>query len=79
VEPDLQEVIRAKIADGRLPTGRAQRVYAGPGTGDCTACERPVLPGDTEYEFIGADGRLFRYHLRPCYEIWSELVRDAAR
>ena len=47
--PQLQLLIRQKLADGRLPINSIPRVWGGPGNGEtCDACEGII----TKDEFV---------------------------
>jgi hypothetical protein len=75
--PDLDALIRAKLASGELPSAKPEKVWAGKGTGQpCGACGVHITAADLEYEldFPGAPtaGRL--HHA--CLIIWDRLRDD---
>jgi hypothetical protein len=49
MEPqDLRTLIRAKLADGRLPVDSIPRVWGGPGSGEtCDACEGSITKDES--------------------------------
>jgi hypothetical protein len=77
--PDLETVIRAKLAAGALPSAKPETVWAGKGTGQpCTACGRAIAADDIECELDFSGGRAgVRLHKR-CVVIWDRL-RDEFR
>jgi hypothetical protein len=83
-EPDAplsptRATVRAKIADGTLPTTMPVRMWAGKAQapGRCVACEQSIEPGHVEYEPEFPDGKSLRFHYQ-CLEAWlSERSRAA--
>jgi hypothetical protein len=66
----LAELVRAKIAAGRLPRERPQRIWVGPGPGKgCDACDSQVTSDQREYEFDPPGWRTIRLHAE-CLEQW---------
>ena len=50
-EAILRDKVREAIQNGRLPTTRPSRMFAGPSTGaTCAVCSKSVQPGELEYE-----------------------------
>jgi hypothetical protein len=77
VPKSLAEIVRDKLDAAVLRVDRPVKLWAGLGTGElCIACERPILPAQTEYELQYDDGRpTIRLHVG-CYGLWqSELIR----
>jgi hypothetical protein len=67
----LRLLIRAKLADGRLPSDRLPRVWGGPGNGElCAACGERVTKDHSVLEGSALDGRPFQLHAR-CFNIWD--------
>jgi hypothetical protein len=73
--PDgVRELIRARIAKGRLPCSHTIELWCGVSAGQrCDGCGVPIIVNDQMYLLCGEDWRLFRFHLE-CFQIW-----DAAR
>jgi hypothetical protein len=70
---DCSATIRAKLAAGTLPATRPSQVWAGESRGEtCDACDRPIAPGEIEYEANLADRGVFRFHLT-CFDLWHQL------
>lgn len=68
--PTPGDMIRQKLADGRLPLHAPVKTWAGYGRGDsCSACELPILPAQAEYEFE-AEGQTYRLH-PGCHGLWE--------
>ena len=66
---DITAVIREKIADGRLPTARPSRVWAGkPSRQLCAACDVVIEAPAIEYE-VDTDRGTLRFHQK-CFEVW---------
>jgi hypothetical protein len=72
----LAQRIAEKIDAGLLPTAKPQKVWAGYGRrAACSACEQPMLPAQTEYEFADATGTFtYRFHIG-CYGLWEAACR----
>ena len=68
--PRLVEIIRDKFDAGLLTQGERAKAWAGPGRGQpCSACDAPILPAQTEYEFDGT-GPVYRFHVG-CNGLWE--------
>ena len=75
-EKTLFERARKYIASGRLPRTVPASLGAGSGTGaSCSLCGETIGSGQIEYEFAGAEGVTFRFHMR-CHAIWQLAVDD---
>ncbi len=71
-EPELHELARARIEDGRLPCDAPETMWGGRGTGArCEVCEQPIGAGEIEYEVqLLADRPLTcSLHFR-CHAAW---------
>jgi hypothetical protein len=69
----LTAVIRAKLADGRLPIDRPSQTWAGLGSDHaCDGCDEPITKAEIEYEakFVVPAG-VFRFH-RKCFDVWLQ-------
>lgn len=67
----LRLLIRAKLADGRLPHDHIPRVWGGPGNGEtCDACEEHVAKAQMLIEGIGASGGGVQFHVA-CFQLWD--------
>jgi hypothetical protein len=66
------ETVREKLHAGVLPLDDPLKVWAGIGSGDaCSACEKPILRAQTEYEVQYYDERPpIRLHVE-CYGVWE--------
>jgi hypothetical protein len=66
---------REAIQSGRLPTGRAARIWGGPGAGSsCTVCGLPISAGELGYELEFAENgeSCASHHLHvPCFAAWE--------
>jgi len=69
----LTAVIRAKLADGRLPSDRPSQTWAGLGTDHaCDGCDAPITKAEIEYEAkFDVRARVFRFH-RQCFDVWLQ-------
>ena len=66
---DCSATIRAKLTAGTLPATRPSQVWVGENRGEtCDACDRPIAPGEIEYEANLADHGVFRFH-RSCFDL----------
>ena len=74
---DIYLVIRAKLADGRLPLNSIPRIWGGPGQGEiCDACERPVTANEFLMEGVSlAEGKKGIHLHSQCFYIWDTLRR----
>jgi hypothetical protein len=70
----LRVLIRAKLADGRLPINSIPRVWGGPGNGEtCDACETIVTKDEFVIEGIGVEGSRAPIQLHvACLRFWDE-------
>ena len=67
----LRLLIEAKLADGRLPRERGDRVWGGRGSGEtCTVCEDSVSKDQLVMESFGPKGDGLFFHLK-CFKIWD--------
>jgi hypothetical protein len=65
------KLVRAKLADGRLPHDSIPRVWGGPGNGEkCVACEELITKNDFVMDGIGEGSRAFQFHVQ-CFRIWD--------
>ena len=74
----LRQLVRAKLADGRLPHDSIPRVWGGPANGEsCDACETVIPQTEFIIEGISATtGMGIQLHV-PCFYIWdSERAPD---
>lgn len=85
-EPILREKARAVVQAGKLPARTPDRVWGGRGGGtQCTVCELPVTPEQTEFEieFVQESDATYSYaekfhlHIR-CFAAWEFERRRAA-
>ena len=68
----LRLLIRAKLADGRLPHDSIPRVWGGPGAGEaCDACEEIIRKPQMEMEGIGTGGCGIQMHVE-CFYMWDQ-------
>ena len=82
--PTLKEVpltltllIKAKLADGRLPHDSIPRIWGGPGKGEiCDACDQIITKPQMLMEGIGEGGGGIQMHVQ-CFWIW-DLERGVA-
>ena len=64
-------LIRAKLADGRLPHDSIPRVWGGPGNGEtCDGCEEIVVKAQMIIEGVGESGFGVQFHVR-CFHLWD--------
>lgn len=68
----LAEVVRKKLHEGTLPSKPPLKLWPGVGRGRlCTACEKPILPSQTQYEAQYYDGQPPMFlHVR-CHQLWE--------
>ena len=73
----IRQLIRQKLADGRLPHNSIPRVWGGPGNGEsCQACEEGISQSEFIIEGISENGRGIQFHVE-CFYIWdSERAPD---
>jgi len=70
--PRLAQMVHAKLVLGVLPGENPVKLWAGMGSGQpCTACERPIMESEPEYEpqYDGARAAI-RLHVE-CHRIWE--------
>ena len=74
----IRQLVRQKLADGRLPQNSIPRVWGGPSSGEaCQACEEIIPPTEFIIEGISENGRGIQLHVE-CFYIWDdERVIDA--
>jgi len=72
VAKTLAEFVHEKLDAGTLPRDEPVKLWAGRGTGKpCTACEKAILPSQTEYEIEYYDGSPeIRLHVE-CHGLWE--------
>lgn len=73
----LVKIVRAKLADGKLPHNSIPRVWGGPGNGEaCDVCETIVTKDEFIMEGIGVEGSRtpVQFHVR-CFYLWDSLRR----
>ena len=67
----LRELIRDKLADGRLPQNSISRVWGGAGNSEmCVACEGIIEKNQFVMEGIGAGLKAIQFHVR-CFYYWD--------
>jgi hypothetical protein len=67
----LRLLIRAKLADGRLPHDSIPRVWGGPGNNEsCDACEETISKEQLVMEGVGSKGGGVQFHVR-CFHLWD--------
>ena len=72
----LRNVIRRKLANGRLPTNAPIELEVHRGTGAmCDACGGRIRATDIEHEFSYHDGHPFRLHF-DCAAEWMAVRRE---
>jgi len=76
---DTRQLIRRKLADGRLPLTGVFRAEVGPKqAAPCDACDREVSADEMLVAVTGSnDGRLIRLHAE-CFKLWRVEVEAAA-
>lgn len=68
----VRRLVRAKIADGRLPRHRGGAVTATYGADEgCDACSTPVAPEEVLYRVTHQGVRQIRLHAS-CFAVWRE-------
>ena len=74
----LRQLIRDKLADGRLPRNSIPRVWGGPSSGEsCHACAQAIPPVEFIIEGISENGGGIQLHVE-CFYIWdSERMPDS--
>jgi hypothetical protein len=70
-EEVLRNVIRRKLADGRLPSKGVCTAKAGrKQTEQCAACSDDIAPNQTVVEIADSKGRIVALHT-DCFAIWN--------
>ena len=68
----LRLLMRAKLADGRLPHDSIPRIWGGPGFGEmCDACEGTIRKPQMVMEGISEVGRGIQMHVE-CFYMWDQ-------
>jgi len=71
-DANVRQLVRDKIADGRLPRSPAGAVSATNGTGqECDACSTPVSHDDVLYRLAHEGFTQLRVHAT-CFAIWRD-------
>ena len=72
----ITEIIKTKLADGKLPHNSIPRVWGGPGNGElCDACETAIGRSALIMEGIASEGGGgIQFHV-PCFYLWDSLRR----
>ena len=73
-EPEIRELIRARLLAGELPRNVQYPIFAGKGDGvHCVCCNRPVDSTQVLYEILSTDKHgdeaALPMHL-PCFNAW---------
>jgi hypothetical protein len=77
VRDSLRILIRAKLADGRLPRDGIPRVWGRPGNGEtCVACEAEITRSNFMMEGVGEGLRAVQQFHIQCFYVWDS-ERDA--
>jgi hypothetical protein len=72
-QPEISLLIRAKLADGRLPHNSIPRIWGGPGNNEsCGACEETITKQDFVMEGISLCGIGVQFHVQ-CFYLWDSL------
>jgi hypothetical protein len=69
-EEVLRNVIRRKLADGRLPFRGVCTAKAGRKVEECAACSGNIAPNQTVVEIADSRGRIVALHI-DCFAIWN--------
>lgn len=74
----LRQLIRAKLADGRLPHNSIPRIWGGPSDGEsCQACDTLIPQDRFIIEGISETGMGLQLHVE-CFYLWdSERTPDS--
>ena len=72
LERELRPIARERLAKGQLPREADARLWSGFGTGQpCSLCDKPIQPGEIEYEvLVEAVVQALRFH-RVCHYAWQ--------
>jgi hypothetical protein len=70
----LRDVIRRKLADGRLPTNRITRAWGVLGNGEtCDACDGTITKGQFVLNGLGVEDSRQPLQLHvACFRLWEE-------
>jgi hypothetical protein len=68
----VQELIRLRIKDNRLPEGRAVAIRETSGNGrQCDACDEPIRPQQKAVlAMVSLEWMSVRFHV-DCYQVWD--------
>lgn len=73
-DDELREQVRARLAEGRLPTADGvSQSHRGTGR-PCIVCRRAIEPVEVEREVTGASGVVLTAH-EECYRPWRQESR----
>ena len=73
-DDELSEQVRARLAEGRLPSvDGVSRSHRGTGR-PCVVCRRAIEPVEVEREVTGASGVVLTAH-EECYRSWRQESR----
>ena len=74
MEPiSLRNLIRRKLADGRLPQDSIPRMWGGPSNGEmCDGCDEKIGPNQFVMEGASTDQtkRALQFHVE-CFHLWD--------
>jgi hypothetical protein len=71
VPESLRILIRAKLADGRLPHDSLPGVWGGAGDGEiCLACQNEITKSNFLMESIHDGQRAVQFHVQ-CFYVWD--------
>jgi len=75
----LAKMVRAKLNAGILPLDDPVRRWASFGTGkQCSVCEEPIPPSQTEYELRYDDREPLQFHV-VCHDLWDGERRHSSK
>jgi hypothetical protein len=67
----IRDLIRERLADGRLPYTPIPRTWGGPGSGEtCDGCGKTVTTAQLVIENLDAGGRGVQFHVA-CFHVWD--------
>jgi hypothetical protein len=70
-KPTLRNMIREKLADGRLPHNHISLMWGGPGNGEtCDGCGETVTKAQMVMEGLSAKDRGVQFHIT-CFHVWE--------
>jgi hypothetical protein len=71
VPESLRILIRAKLADGRLPHDSLRGVWGGAGDGEtCLACQNEITKSNFVMESIDDGQQAVQFHVQ-CFYVWD--------